>query len=543
MGVRVLRTLVFIAVLCGAGTPPALAAQSDEERSLKELRNTVVNLLQALVDRGVLTREQAEAMVKAAQEKAAAEAATAAKQEKEEANAVRVPYVPQIVKDEISKEVVAELGPSVKKEVVDQVASKGTLRAALPDWVQRMNWSGDVRVRDEGDLFGHDNATNTYLDFNQVNLAGGIGKAGTSAFLNTTDDRNRLRVRVRFGFDTDLGSGFTSGVRVATGAGEVFITTNQTLGTYGQRYQIALDQGYLRWSGASTSGRQILTATGGRFANPWIATDLLWYNDLTWEGVASNYRVNLSDDNDHRHDLFLTLGAFPLGAFPLFNPNATGKDKWLAGGQIGADLHTEEETHFRIGAAYYDFIHEVGIANAPASTLYNWTAPALFQKGNTLFDISNSTDPTVNLFALAADYREVDLLATGDTQVFERSLLGFTAEAVKNVGYKAAEVLARTGAYVPARNRGYRADLFFGSSAVGWRAAVGYRYLERDAVVDAFNDQDFHLGGTDAKGYTLTFDYAINPHVWLRAKYLSANAIDGPPLNIDVWQFDLNGQF
>ena len=122
-----------------------------------------------------------------------------------------------------------------------------------------------------------------------------------------------------------------------------------------------------------------------------------------------------------------------------------------------------------------------------------------------------------------------------------------TLQGVKNIGYDRARTRARFGADVPPRTKGYRADVGFGSYVLGepwtWRAAIGYRYLERDAVVDAFNDQDFHLGGTDAKGYTVTFDMAFNPRVWLRARYLAANAIDRPPLNIDVWQIDLNTQF
>src|SRR5579863_2529110 len=96
---------------------PTLAADQSEEQSLTELRNTVVNLLQALVDKGLLTREQAQALVKQAQDKAAADAtAQAAKdaaQAKEEAGAVRVPYVPQIIKDEISKQVADEVKPGV----------------------------------------------------------------------------------------------------------------------------------------------------------------------------------------------------------------------------------------------------------------------------------------------------------------------------------------------------------------------------------------------------------------------------------------------
>ncbi len=45
-------------------------------------------------------------------------------QEKSEEGAVRVPYVPQIVKDQIRKEVAAELVPQVTKEVVEQAKSE-----------------------------------------------------------------------------------------------------------------------------------------------------------------------------------------------------------------------------------------------------------------------------------------------------------------------------------------------------------------------------------------------------------------------------------
>jgi hypothetical protein len=231
----------------------------------------------------------------------------------------------------------------------------------------------------------------------------------------------------------------------------------------------------------------------------------------------------------------------------VFDSNPTNQQKWLVGGQIGADFHTEGDSRFRIGAAYYDYIRIVGQRNTPQSTLLNWTAPAFVQKGNTLYDISNTTDPTVNLFALASDFRIVDLIAVGDFQVLPSHSLGLTVEALQNIGFKTAEVMARTGTYVAPRTRGYRADLGFGSSPLGvfggWRASIGYRYLQRDAVLDAFNDEDFHLGGTDTKGFTGVLDFSFNPRVWLRVKYLSANTIDGPPLTIDVWQLDINTRF
>jgi len=85
--------------------PVATSFAADERQSLEELRNTVVNLLNALVEQGVISRDKAAQMVKAAQDKAAADAAAVAKADE---GAVRVPYVPQIVKDEIAKQVASK---------------------------------------------------------------------------------------------------------------------------------------------------------------------------------------------------------------------------------------------------------------------------------------------------------------------------------------------------------------------------------------------------------------------------------------------------
>jgi hypothetical protein len=545
-----IRWRVVAAALLVLLSPVLSAQQSDTERqSMEELRNTVINLLQALVERGVITREQAEAMVKSAQEKAAQAAAAAAQQQKEEAGAVRVPYVPEIVKDQIRKDVVADLSPDIKKEVATQLSSNGTVFSALPAWLQRMTWSGDIRVRGEGDLFDGNNVTNVYLNYNQINSLGGFEKAGSLAFLNTTEDQDRLRLRARFGFDTDLGDGWTAVLRVATGStGEIVATTNQTLGTYGAGYTATIDQGYLRWTGKWSDDAQIFSAYGGRFASPWVGTDLVWYNDLTFEGVVGNYRLNFSDDNDFRKDLFVTAAAMPLTSFSPLDTQPTDKQKWLLGGQLGADLHFEDDSRLRFAAAYYDYLHIVGERNSLDTTFNNWSAPAFVQKGNTMFDIANPSVPgSVNLFALASDFRIVDLISVGDLALGSSYSLGVTLEALRNFGFNTAEVEERVGSYVAPRTKGARADVSFGTRtppAFGdWRASIGYRYLQRDAVLDAFDDEDFHLGGTDTKGYTLIFDFNFTPHVWMRMKYMSANEIDGPPLGIDVWQLDMNSSF
>src|SRR5262249_34999639 len=92
-----------VALACAAIAPAALAQApaADGEQSLLELRNTVVNILEALVQRGVLTQTEAQGMVARAQEQAATEVAALRAQEASEEGAVRVTYVPEIVKEEI----------------------------------------------------------------------------------------------------------------------------------------------------------------------------------------------------------------------------------------------------------------------------------------------------------------------------------------------------------------------------------------------------------------------------------------------------------
>jgi hypothetical protein len=528
--------------------PPVPAApspnSSGETQSLNELRNTVINLLQGLVERGVLTKDQAQAMVKAAQQKAATDAAAAAQQEQAEtgAGAVRVPYVPQVVKEEISKEVAAEVTPEVTKQVVQQARTeRWGVPAALPDWVQRLTFSGDMRVRGEADTFASDNVKNTYLNFNAVNAAGGIAKAGQSAFINTTVNKYYLVGRLRVGMDAELSDGWGIGARLSTGTLVNPDSTNQILGQYGGRYQTNIDLAYLSWAGDSPSGWQQFSFWGGKFPNPFLTTDIVWDTDVTLEGVAFGYRLDFAQGAD-APQLVATLGAIPEQYIALASNN-----KWLYAGQLGMDLHPSEASRIRFGVAYYFYDHIHGIRNALNDNTYDYTAPLYVQKGNTLFDIRNDTDPTTNLFALAADYHLLDGVVAADWLPSPGYRISLTADWVRNVGFNESAVTARVGAPVAPRITAWQTEASFGSDELdhpwAWRTFVAYKFIQRDAVLDAFNDQDFHLGGTDAKGFLIGGDVSFTPYIWARLRYISANAIDGPPLGIDVWQLDLNGRF
>src|SRR5579885_1181426 len=89
-------------LLLGSAASPAMQAAEDRQ-SLEVLQDTVINLLKALVAKGVITKEQADALVKQARDKAqvdlaAQRSAQQAEQKKEEQEgAIAVPYVPEIV--------------------------------------------------------------------------------------------------------------------------------------------------------------------------------------------------------------------------------------------------------------------------------------------------------------------------------------------------------------------------------------------------------------------------------------------------------------
>lgn len=538
---KVLRVTLSASLALGAALGPAMAA--DERQSLEELRNTVINMLQALVDKGVITRDQANQMVKQAQEKAAADAAAVAK---EESGAVRVPYVPQIVKDEISKQVAEQVKPEVVAGVVAQAKEeKWGVPGALPEWLSRVRVYGDVTLREQEDLYSKDNS-NQILNYYAINEAGSIAAAGPDGLLNTSHDTDRLRIRARLGVDAQVSPNIDAGVRLSSGSLTDPGSESQTLGTYSQRYTVGIDRAFIRYSSSPAPALSALSAIGGRFADPFYSpTELIFARDLQFEGLSSTGTWGFGDGSDpDRSALFATVGAIPILEVPLAN----AESKWLFGGQVGINLRWDDRQHLRIAAAYYDFEHVTGVRNSIGSTLTNYTAPAFLRYGNTVFDIANTVNNSANLFALAAHFRLADVAASYEVGIGGRYTLGFTAEAVKNVGYNLAEVEQISGQIMPRpEDMGYVAEVSFGDPIVHrlgqWRARVGYRYVQRDAVLDAWTDADFHEGGTNAQGYYLWGDIGVANETWFRLRYMSANEIDGPTYGLDIIQLDLNTRF
>lgn len=517
------KKLLALAV-SAACTGPAWAADDDRAR-VEMLHETTLNLIQLLVEQGVLKQEAADAMLAKARQQAADKVAQQQADETQaEKGVVRVTYVPETVKRELREQVRQEVVAQAKLERWGDVN-------AVPEWLDRLKWEGDIRLRYQGDLFSGSNAPEAVFQTIGQDIS------------NTQEDRQRERVRLRLGLNANIAGGVDAGIRLTTGNTSDPVSTNQTLGNTGNKYNVVLDRAFLKLTPLDD-----LTLWGGRLPNPFFSSDLVWDDDLNFEGAAVRYAPGALDPQ-RAVKPFVTAGIFPLQEIEE-NAATRVDDKWLFGVQAGVEWMPSTRMRFRLGAAYYEYENITGKANpALNDTFNNRSAPQFRQKGNTLFNIDNDGDANTNLWALASDYRIGNLSAVAEFADFYPVHVIASFDWAHNFGFDRGDILARTGQNLDEDVDGYQFKLTLGHPKFTyqedheWQAFVGYRYLERDAVLDAFTDSDFHLGGTNHKGYFIGGSYALYKNTWLTAKWMSSDEISGLPLSIDVFQLDLNAKF
>lgn len=521
-------------------------------KSIDEVGITMENLVDALIAKGVLSSGEASILVtKAAQQAAAkrtAEQAAGAPGEK----VIRVPYVPEFVKDDIRSQVRADLRTDVVQDVLTQATQeRWGIPGVLPDWISNIKLKGDFRIRGQADLLDNNNATGLYLDYKKENAAGLAGKTNVET-LNTTEDRQRMRERLRLSVDGKVSNEVKVGMRLSTGNTSDPVSTNQTIGTMGNRYQVVWDQAYLKYNGLNADRYNWITVLAGKAPNPWLSTDLVWDSDLAFDGVSATFNYNFSFGSDlysmydQNKTLYATVGIYPLQEIERYRD-----DKWLFGGQLGAQWIMDNQSTLDFGFAYYEYQGITGEADRVAENQLDLMVPTFYQKGNTFYRVADINDVNKYAYALASEYKLADITARFDLAVFSPLHAVLTLDYVKNIAYDKQDIIARTGdqsfSELSDKADAYQVSLAFGwpivSERGNWRVTMAYKYINPDAVLDAFTDSDFHLGGTDAKGYTLSGEYGLTENTWMAIKWLSADTVFGAPFSIDVLQVDLNAKF
>jgi hypothetical protein len=539
--------------------------------------SAMVRLIKGLIDSGALKKDVGEALLAQAQaesltaQQAQRQAAAPATASAAQAGDVRVPYVSQSVRNQIRDE--------VKQEVMAQAKTEGWATPnEMPEWTKRIQFEGDVRLRNESRLFASDN--NDYTsDYNAINAGSGYdinqNNYKSVPMPNTLQSRKNIwRARARLGILATISENTKAGIRLATGGDNGPTSTTQTLGGGLGKKNIWLDQAWFSYR--VMPGMEVV---GGRFANPFYSHDILFSGDLNFDGIAAKFDRQLANKDV---SVFGTLGVIPLeyssDNTPKFTSNkAKSENRWLLGAQIGADWKLDDTNKLRGALAYYHFHNISGQISSECNVAVDgecntdWSRPAFMQKGNTMMalrhiqlDATNpSLTPLPQYFGLASKFQLLDINTRWDTKVAGDLPLRLDANYIRNLAYSTSKMLARansnpTGGIANNFTVNSNTDLTSGGNAFllqatlgklspsvknDWNVYVNYRRIEPDALPDAYNDSSFNLGGTNTRGFTLGGAYAIDTNTTLNGRWMSSRQVYGAPLAIDVLQVELNTRF
>jgi hypothetical protein len=578
--------------------------------------NVTLNLINRLVQRGILTKEDAGDLIRQAQEDAknaaqqaqvtqqAVTQAAAAQQMAVEAAAppqsddqVSVSYVPEIVK--------AEMKDEIKRDVMAAAQAEGWNQPNIPEWLSKFRPFMDFRFRYQGIYFPDGNSENPLdtLNFNAINTGQpfNISQAnGNQAppigypTYDTTENRQQMRIRFRFGADMNLGDNFTSGFRIGTGQNGSPVSENQTLGAAqnGQfgtggnfsNYAIWLDRAFLKYELGDDPDR-MAALSFGRFDNPFYTpTTIMWANDIAFDGIAAQARYKV------------LKGLTPFasgGIFPIFNtdlnfpaqqqPKISSYDKYLYAAQTGIDWKINKDIYYKGAVGYYNFQNVQGQVSAPQVAYDQNTPfstddsrPTFAQKGNTYMALreipsvpgsaaqGGNEDGTINqfqYFGLATPFQILSANSRLEYRHWEPFVISLSGEWDQNLAWNAQNIMnsgpsqlkgninnpGSNGTGYGGGNNAWIIQTKIGSGALqkrwDWDLGVAYRYVESDAVIDGFCDSDFGGGGTNLKGFSVGGNLALSRNVFIGARWLSATGIAGPQFKADILQLDINARF
>lgn len=576
------KTLTTAMLAVALAIASSAASGGPAEDPLSQARATEINLLRALVEQGVITAEKARQML----EQAGIDpnlltapilpvAPTALPAAPASAPAASAPPGTVIVNEATKREIMEQVRQEVQAQA--RAENRGE-ESTLPAWVRRISFGGDVRLRFIRDDFASDNGQDSLLSAGTATVPIGSTVAATlinnwyqlpqGAIPSVLDSHEYFQLRARLNVESVISAQFRGGVQLTTVSGDDAtsdpVDFDVNMGRYSRPYSAAVSLGYLQWL-----PRDDVVVTGGRMINPYFKSDLIFAQDFDLDGVAASFSPRFGGG----FGASVTAGAHPLQTSQS-GPFNAASDQVLYALQAGADWLGVNESHGRVAIAYYNF---AGIQAKPDpqypanNTLYDDSAPLFRQFGNTMFNIryqvvNDTSTPIAPLYGYAAQFRLINLGGEYEYAGLDPLRLGLQIDWVRNLGFNAAEIYQRLGTAVQTlpsiitpsgalrngvndpRIGGYLVSAHMGAPRLrrfgDWQVFGGVRYLERDAVPDAFTSPDYRLGGTDNQAQFVGVNLGLSRATSLSLRYISARSIDsGPKFSVDSWFLDFNGRF
>lgn len=406
---------------------------------------------------------------------------------------------------------------------------------ALTRQLGSISFSGDLRFRWES-FYGQLNA-----------LPNGANPAILGNPLST---RQRFRFRARLAIRGQFGKEFDWGLRLTTGSFADAISANQTLTDFYDRKPFGLDQAFIAWTPQRVPGLRI---QAGKFAVPWVRTEMTIDNDLNPEGVTEIYSRGFK----HSRLKNLTFVAWQLpflernsafvrhanGTVNVEESERAGRDLALYGAQVRARIEPSPTIALTLSAAdlFYSgtqFISPVqflgnqlqlpvtftipATATSPAQTVTTQVLIArdLLVAGNANLGISTATNNALNRDGrLASGFNLVDLIARLDLTRSRRWPVALILNFVHNTQAHDVSVAGPGGTTLFLNNNednGYWAEVQVGRARERGDVLLGYTFtrIEKDAVLTPFNFSNL-VQQSDVRMHRLVFNYTADQHVTL----------------------------
>lgn len=424
----------------------------------------VDTLVEKLVEKGILSRQEADALIEEARE------------ETDE---------PEVAPEE---EAVAE-AEAAPEEPAEREADKASF--APPKWVSRIHPMGDLRLRWD----------------TQVKDKNETGEEPQS------DTRNRGRFRFRFGLKSDVTESVEVGFRLVSGSG-FQNTTNQSFDDQFRGKQIFFDLAYAKWEALDN-----LTLFGGKYKNQIFTTPLVWDPDVNPEGIAEtlSYRAH------ERVDLFANFGQWLAEEIKSEN-----SDTAILAFQLGTEVRASERVSIKLAGGYYEFLNLDSIgAPSDLTDTEEWVGYNNSTGQLMIFDAEQQLLNDFGTLEVQLEVAVEDVLPV-PFSIFGSYINNFRADIDELVTDGVLYEDANENISDPAILAGYGSDDRETGWLVGfdvgrkkkkgdWYASYWYQVLEDYAFPAVFVDSDFHGGGTNNKGHKIHARYYLLDSISLQA--------------------------
>ncbi|MFA5059361.1 MAG: putative porin [Candidatus Omnitrophota bacterium] len=401
----------------------------------------------------------------------------------------------------LSKEEALELKSEIAAD--EKMVRAEGLKTDLPSWVKDMKLKGDLRVRYQNER------------------------------RDSTQSRNRGRIRMRLGLETKANDKVQLGVGIATGSGDPR-STNETSENSFEKMDLRLDYAYAKYMPTTWA-----SITGGKMLSPfWTPKDLLVDSDISYDGGS----VNLTSKKflNDQVDFFLNTGFFIMdegnGASTLTTENF---DPYLYVIQPGLNIKPTANTKLKLAATYFGIDNIRGQRRLQYSASTNTTRACTDASGAAQSCYAHDFEPVSGGMEFTIDS------PFGNNGFFNDigfDQIAFLGEYVKNVADMVDE-----------HNDGYLLGARIGAKKVSgprqWQLGYNFRRLERNAFLDNLPDSDFYGGGTHVQGHEVEFAYGLSKNVSLNLDYYRAAPIGGEEIDTrqakveNIIQADLNFKF